>query len=184
MRILKKLISAGLIGAVLICGLFFIKIVSAQIDVPTDAQIQLVQNNCVALKSTLNQLHASDALLRVNMGQLYESMVIKLMNGFNGRIENNNLNNNDLVSETKKYNSILDNFRNDYQAYEEKLSAAINADCQNHPVSFYNAISTARTYRDKVHADVVRLNQSIEQYQSTTDQFESDYLLSLEGTVR
>ncbi|MCX6728263.1 MAG: hypothetical protein NTV39_00620 [Candidatus Saccharibacteria bacterium] len=184
MTISKKLISAGLIVAVLVCGLTFIKIASAQNDQPTDTQIQLVQNNCLALKSTLNQLHASDALLRVNMGQLYESMAIRLMNGFNGRIERNNLNNNSLVSETKNYNSTLDNFRSDYQAYEEKLSAAINTDCQNHPTSFYNAISTARTYRDKVHSDVLRLNQSIAQYQSTTDQFESDYLLSLEGTAR
>lgn len=184
MRISKKLILTGLIAAVLVCGVSFIKMASAQNDEPTDAQIQLVQNNCLALKSTLKQLHASDALLRVNMGQLYESMAIKLMNGFNGRIENNNLDNSSLVSETKNYNLVLDNFRDNYQAYEGRLSAAINTDCQSHPSSFYNAISTARTYRDKVHSDVLRLNQSIAQYQSITDQFESDYLLSLEGTVR
>jgi outer membrane murein-binding lipoprotein Lpp len=184
MRISKKGIILGFVVTMLVCGLFFIKIASAQNDVPTDAQIQLVQNNCLSLKSTLNQLHASDALLRVNMGQLYESMAIKLMNGFNGRIENNNLNNNSLASETKSYNAILDNFRDDYQAYEQQLSAAINTDCQNHPASFYNSISLAQTYRDKVHTDVLKLNQSINQYQSAVDQFESDYLLSLEGTVR
>jgi hypothetical protein len=184
MRISKKLILLGFVVTVLVCGVSFIKMASAQNDEPTDAQIQLVQNNCLTLKSTLNQLHASDALLRVNMGQLYESMAIKLMNGFNGRIENNNLNSDSLVSVTKSYNAILDNFRNDYQAYEEQLSTAINIDCQNHPTLFYNAISSARTYRDKVHSDVLGLNQSITQYQSTTDQFESDYLLSLEGTVR
>lgn len=174
----------GFIAVVFVCGLSIMKIASAQSDQPSDAQIQLVQNNCLALKSTLNQLHASDALLRVNMGQLYESMAVKLMNGFNGRIENNNLNNISLVSETKNYNSILDNFRNDYRAYEEQLSSAINIDCQNHPVSFYNAISSARVARDKVHSDVLQLNQSIASYQSTVGQFESDYLLSLEGTVR
>jgi hypothetical protein len=184
MRFSKKGILAGFIITVLICGISFIKIASAQSDQPTDAQIQLVQNNCLALKSTLNQLHASDALLRVNMGQLYESMAIKLMNGFNGRIENNNLNNHSLVSVTKNYSAILDNFRADYQVYEEQLSNAINVDCQNHPASFYNAISLARTDRDKVHSDVLRLNQSINSYQSATDQFESDYLLSLEGTTR
>jgi len=184
MKISKKGILLGFIAAVLVCGISFIKMASAQNDQPTDAQIQLVQNNCLTLKNTLNQLHASDALLRVNMGQLYESIAIKLMNGFNGRIENNNLNNNSLVSVTKNYNAILNNFRDDYQVYEEKLSTAINTDCQNHPTSFYNAISLARTYRDKVHSDVLRLNQSITQYQSTVDQFESDYLLSIEGTTR
>lgn len=184
MRISKKGMLFGLVAAVLVCGISFIKIASAQNDEPTDAQIQLVKGNCLPLKSTLNQLHASDALLRVNMGQLYESIAIKLMNGFNGRVENNNLNNNSLVSVTKSYNTVLDNFRDDYQTYEEKLSTAINIDCQSQPDSFYNAISSARIYRDKVHSDVIRLNQSITGYQSTVDQFESDYLLSLEGTVR
>jgi hypothetical protein len=184
MKISKKGILLGFIAAVLVCGMSFIKMASAQNDEPTDTQIQLVQNNCLTLKSTLNQLHASDALLRVNMGQLYESIAIKLMNGFNGRIENNNLNNNSLLSATKNYNAILDNFRNDYQTYEEQLSTAINIDCQSQPTSFYSAISLARTDRDKVHSDVQKLNQSITGYQSTVDQFESDYLLSLEGTTR
>jgi hypothetical protein len=184
MKISKKGILTGSIIAVLICMVPLMKIASAQNDEPTDAQIQLVHNNCIALKSTLNQLHASDALLRVNMGQLYESVSIKLMNGFNGRIENNNLNNKSLVSVTKTYNSFLDNFRDDYQSYEQRLSTAMNIDCQNHPTSFYTAISSARSYRDRVHSDVLRLNQSINQYQSAINQFESDYLLSLEGTVR
>ncbi len=184
MKITKKVVLTGFITAVLICGVAFMKIASAQSDQPTDTQIQLVKNNCVQLKGTLNQLHASDALLRVNMGQLYESISIKLMNGFNGRVENNNLNNNSLLSATKNYNALLDNFRNDYQSYEQQLSASINIDCQNHPTSFYNAISSARTYRDRVHIDIQSLNQSITHYQSTLDQFESDYLLSLEGTTR
>jgi hypothetical protein len=184
MKISKKIVLTGFIFAVFIGGLSVIKIASAQNDQPTNTQIQLVHENCLTLKSTLNQLHASDALLRVNMGQLYESMTIKLMNGFNGRIENNNLNNNSLVSVTRSYNGILDNFRNDYQTYEERLSIAMNVDCQNNPTSFYNAISSARYYRNRVHADILKLNQYIDRYQSTLDQFESDYLLSLEGTVR
>ena len=184
MKISKKVLTVGLIFALLVCSTAYIKIVSAQSSEPTDAQILLVRENCLPLKSTLNQLHASDALLRVNMGQLYESVSIKLMNGFNNRIENNNLNNNTLASTTKSYNSLLDKFRTDYQSYEEQLSSAMNVDCQNQSKSFYNAISLARTYRSRVHADVLKLNQSITHYQSDINQFESDYLLSLEGTIR
>lgn len=178
------MLSIGFIFAVLICSTALIKMASAQNDEPTSGQIQLVRENCLSLKSTLNQLHASDALLRVNMGQLYESLSIKLMSGFNDRVVNNNLNNDSLVSTTKTYNSALDDFRTDYQTYEEQLSSAINIDCSSHPASFYDAISLARTYRNHVHADVLKLNQSISQYQSAIDQFENDYLLSLEGTTR
>jgi hypothetical protein len=184
MKISKKGILVGFIIAVLVCGISFLKIVSAQDDEPTDAQIQLVQNNCLPLKSTLDQLHVSDALLRVNMGQLYESIATKLMSGFNGRVENNNLNNDNLVSVTNSYNAALNTFRNDYQTYEQQLSSALNIDCQSHPTLFYNAVGLARTDRDQVHSDVLKLNGYITGYQSAVDQFESDYLLSLEGTTR
>lgn len=186
MKISKKGLSFGLVLAVLVCGTAFIKIVSAQSNKigPTKTQIQLVRDNCLTLKTTINQLHTSDALLRVNMGQLYESLSIKLMSGFNNRIANNNFNNDVLTATTNSYNSTLDKFRTDYQAYEEQLSSAISINCNNQPASFYNAISLARNYRDQVHTDILKLNQSITRYQSNLDQFENDYLLSLKGTVR
>ncbi|HUC96383.1 MAG TPA: hypothetical protein VMR16_01830 [Candidatus Saccharimonadales bacterium] len=184
MKISKKVLSVGLVLAVLIFSTALIKMVSAQSDEPTNAQIQLVRANCLTLKSTLNQLHASDALLRVNMGQSYESLSIKLMSGFNDRIANNNLNNDTLASTTNSYNSALNDFRTDYQTYEEQMSSALNIDCTNQPSSFYDAVSLARTYRDRVHVDIVNLNQFITQYQSAIDQFENDYLLSLDGTTR
>jgi len=184
MKISKKGLSIILILAVLVCSTAVIKIVSAQSSEPTDAQIQLVRETCLSLKTTINQLHASDALLRVNMGELYESISIKLMSGFNGRVANNNLNNNSLVTTTNSYNSLLDKFRADYQTYEEQLSSAINIDCNNQPADFYTAVALARTYRDQVHNDILGLNQAIDNYQSNLNQFEQDYSLSLEGTTR
>jgi hypothetical protein len=186
MKFSKRAISVGLILSMLIYSTALIKIVSAQNSVtePTKAQIQLVRANCLTLKSTLSQLHASDALLRVNMGQLYESISVKLMSGFNNRISNNNFNNDSLATKTNSYNSALDKFRTDYQTYEEQMSSTLNIDCNNQPASFYDAISLTRSYRDQVHADVIKLNQTIAYYQSGIDQFEQNYLLSLEGTVR
>jgi len=149
--------------------------VSAQNNTITSQQAEQIRSNCVSTKNTLNQLHASDALLRVNRGQVYESILTKLMDRFNGRLSNKNINNSDFISITDKYSSMLDSFRADYQTYEEHLSIALNVDCSSNPTEFYNAVASARTKRDQVHTDVVKLNQFLDQYQLALNQFEKDY---------
>jgi len=155
--------------------------VAAQSSTMDSQQIDRILSNCTSTKNTLNQLHASDALLRVNRGQTYESMSTKLMDGFNGRVSNNNFNNSSLVSTYNGYNSALDIFRLDYKTYEEHLSAAININCFKQPVSFYDAVALARTERNKVHDDILKLNQYVDQYQLAVDQFEKDYLATSNG---
>jgi len=154
---------------------------SAESTPITDQQIELIKNNCVYTKNTLNQLHSSDALLRVNMGQTYESISTKLMEKFNNRVSNASLSNAKLSSATNDYDAALDNFRNDYIIYERQLTLAINIDCSKQPVSFYDAINIARTERDQVHNDVLKLNQLIDQYQSVVTQFAKDYQAFSQG---
>lgn len=167
---------------VMVCGgVFFFK-ASAQSVPMTDQQIEQIRNSCSSTKNTLNQLHSSDALLRVNRGQIYESMSTKLMDKFNGRVANNGLNNSNLLSVTGSYNVALDAFRNDYITYEQQLTSAINIDCSKQPVAFYDAIALARVGRDQVHVDVVKLNQLIDQYQLAIDQFGKDYQANSAGT--
>ena len=180
MKFLSKLIISCLAIAVVLTGAVFLK-VSAQDQPITSQQIDLIRGNCVSTKNTLNQLHASDALLRVNRGQIYESIETKLMNGFNGRLSNNNFNNSNMTSITNNYESTLNNFRSHYIIYEEQLASAISIDCSKQPGAFYEAISSARTKRSQVHADVVKLNQYIDQYQAAVDQFEKDYQTAANG---
>lgn len=161
-------------------GVFLLR-VSAQNEPMTDQQIERIRANCVTTKNTLNQLHASDALLRVNMGQAYESMSTKLMDGFNGRVSNNHFNNTALVSATNSYNDALDTFRDDYKTYEEHLSAALNINCFDQPVAFYDSVATSRGDRNRVHQDIVKLNQYIDQYQSVVSGFEKDYSAATDG---
>jgi hypothetical protein len=180
MKISKSLLLICLIVAVVLSGVSLLR-VSAQDQPITDQQIEHIRSNCVTAKNTLNQLHASDALLRVNMGQIYESVSTKLMSGFNGRVSNNHFNNSDLVSTMNAYNTTLDTFRTDYIAYEVRLSATLNINCLNQPVSFYDAVVSSRVLRDRVHQDIVKLNQYIDQYQSAVTQFEKDYTTATQG---
>lgn len=180
MKISRSLLTVCLIVAAVFSGPYLLR-VSALEEPMTDQQIALIRTNCVTAKNTLNQLHASDALLRVNMGQVYELMSTKLMNGFNGRVSSNHFNNANLISSMRTYNSTLDKFRSDYIAYEVHLSNALSINCLNQPVSFYDAVATSRVLRNKVYLDVVKLNDYIDQYDSAVAEFEKDYTAATTG---
>lgn len=175
--------ASGLVLVMLFCGAGLFS-VSAQENQLTEQQMKNIKANCSSMKNTLNRLHTSDTLLRVNSGQIYDSILNKLMNGFNSRIANNNFSNTDLTLVSDGYETALDIFRSDYITYEKRLSSAISIDCSEHPSSFYDAVMLARSAREKVHADVVLLNQDLDGYQAAVAKFESDYKTAVEGIKR
>ena len=153
----------GSIAAVVGATLFFAS-THAQATPMSEAQLARIRTSCVSAKNTLSQLRASDALLRVNRGQLYLSMSAKLMNRFNDRANSNRLDISGLQSVTQNYDAMTASFITDYRAYSEQLSNTINIDCNKDPEGFYNAIALARTQRSQVHVDITRLNQYIDDY--------------------
>lgn len=143
----------------------------AQSQPNTTEHINQIRVSCVSAKNIIAQLQTSDALLRVNRGQLYEYMTTKLMSRFNTRVENNRLNAKSLIAVTGFYNQVLEKFRTDYQAYAEQLSATLKIDCTTDPVGFYNAVIEARLRRSQVHSDIIQLNQNLGEYRSAFDAF-------------
>ena len=139
-------------------------------DLSSD-QMRRISANCLSIKGSLNQLHASDALLRVNRGQIYESIGSKLMGNFNTRLGNNSLDNKGLVVVSNQYQTALTAFRNDYQSYEKQLSEVIKIDCTKDQTGFHNALQDARKKRISVHDDILHLNQYINDYRSSVNDF-------------
>jgi hypothetical protein len=174
MNKIKLLIASSVVFAVII-SVGTVMRASAQDSPITSDQIEQIRSNCVSIKNTLNQIHASDGLLRVNMGQIFESISTKLMGGFNSRVINNNLNASELVLSSSSFSSALDNFRADYIAYEEQISASINIDCLKQPVSFYDAVALARVKRTNVYNDVVSLNKYLDAYGLAIAKLEDQY---------
>lgn len=154
--------------------LFGVQTTQAQATL-SDEQRERIRTNCVTIKNTLNQLKVSDALLRVNRGQIYESMSSKLMDNFNARVSNNNLDNHGLVAVSSGYDSALNNFRSDYQTYERQLSSATRIDCTEDPDGFHFAIQNARTLREEVNSDVQRLHEYIDDYRSAVNDFRLNF---------
>ncbi|MBC7459497.1 hypothetical protein H7200_02160 [Candidatus Saccharibacteria bacterium] len=168
MKVPSRLIIFFIISAAL---LSFVAINDTSAAELTDEQANRISANCTSIKNSLNQLHASDALLRVNRGQVYESMGTKLMNNFNARLGGKSLDNKGLVAVTDSYQSALATFRTDYQIYERQLSVALRIDCTKEPRTFHAAVEDARIKRATVHDDVLRLHEYIDDYRSAVSGF-------------
>lgn len=142
----------------------------------TDDQIALIRINCTDVQSALQRIHASDALVRVNLGQRYETIATKLMAPLNSRIALNRLDNVELTKTTADFNDALDEFRTLYQQYEQTTLGAIQMNCKDQPVRFYDTISLAREHRAAVHEAVGKLNNLLKQYGSQFDAFRAHVL--------
>ena len=173
---MRRIIFVALASLLTVGILFPLSGNSVRAEDLTPDQTARVKENCVSIKNSLSQLHASDALLRVNRGQVYESMATKLMDTFNDRLAGNRLDNKATTTVTGNYRSALTTFRTDYIAYEQKLSEAIRIDCTSQPNTFHASLEQARTLRTKVHDDVIRLHHIIDDYRSSV----SDFLLNYE----
>lgn len=168
---MKTAIRIGILGFVTAVILIFSNIpVSAQ-EVPTDEQLKQISQNCTSIKTTVSQLHASDALLRVNRGQVYEAVGAKLMNNFNTRLTSNNRDAKGLILVSTSYQAALERFRNDYRDYERQISNALGIDCVSKPLEMHLTIESAREKRATVHNDIVKLNQFIDDYRSAANDF-------------
>lgn len=141
----------------------------------TEAHIARIRSNCVEAQSSLSRLHATDALLRVNMGQLYESILTKLMSPFNSRVALNNLDGATLVSLANTYNQQLTDFRTNYQQYEEAMSRTLKIDCANQPVTFYDSVTDTRDKRKTVNDSTTALQTTIQTYKTEFESFATKF---------
>lgn len=162
----------------LVLGFSFmwVGVVNAQSsDTLSPEQEDRIRVNCVPIRSSVNQLHASDALLRVNRGQMYESMASRLMDRFNDRLGSNGLDNKAMTTVTSNYRTALRTFQTDYIKYEQKLSEALRIDCTVKPIEFYTTLQEARKLRSTVHEDVEKLHQYIDDYRSSLNGFLTNF---------
>ena len=172
---MSRVVFTSFISLLLVLGLFPLTSKPVHAEELSPEQIVRLQANCVPIKNSISQLHASDALLRVNRGQVYESMSTKLMDTFNSRLDNNKLDNKAMVTVTERYRMALNTFRSDYILYEQKLAAAIRIDCVNEPSTFHKTLGEARALRMTVHDDIVKLHRLIDDYRLSVDDFLLNY---------
>jgi hypothetical protein len=178
---MRKRIKLSLIGCIAIIFLAFSFCFNVTAATMTEAHIEHIRSNCVSAKDSLNRLHTSDALLRVNAGQLYESLGAKLIASFNNRVAINKLDGTHLVNITTNYEQELTSFRQSYIVYERQLAAVIEIDCRKQPVTFYDAVAKVRAKRMAVYNNVTRLQGYIDNYSAEFTEFSANYTAAASG---
>lgn len=161
----RILIISAIVATTIIGGTAFGMSAQAEDKAPmTDAHIERIRANCVDAQATLFQLHASDAGLRVNRGQIYESISTKLMAPFNIRLVLNRIDAANLVTTAAEYERQLQAFRNQYQQYDVIMNETIKMNCVKQPVAFYDNVADARKKRQLTHEATIDLQKTIKKY--------------------
>lgn len=122
-------------------------------------------NMCQQVKTRLKQIKLSDAVTRVNYGQVYESLSVNVMTPTNLRLVANNLKPVELLTITDNYQKQFAQFRQNYVNYEEKLSQSLELSCDQNPTQLIGSLPELRQLRQKLNANTKTLRQLAGDYQ-------------------
>ncbi|HEX8390223.1 MAG TPA: hypothetical protein VF597_02295, partial [Candidatus Saccharimonadales bacterium] len=122
-----------------------------------------------------------EAATRVNRGREYEAL-LELVAAFNGRVVQNRLDAPVLTGTAAKLQTEFTDFSRHYINYADKLDAALDINCKEAPVTFYDALNAAREARGLVAADINTMDELLGDYQRGLDGLKAQ-LKDLEATT-
>ncbi|MDO4870501.1 MAG: hypothetical protein Q3996_00160 [Candidatus Saccharibacteria bacterium] len=161
-----KQILTGLIVTIILLNFGNINLALAEENSIDDQLVNNVKTNCNQIKIRLRQLQVSDALSRVNYGQIYESINLNVITPSNTRLVTNGIKPVDLIVLSSDYDRNLNQFRRNYLVYEEKLSILVKNDCQSDPRGFYQKLTEVRQLRQQNAALLKQVDSLARQYQT------------------
>lgn len=168
---MKRIIGIGIVVAALLgVGAIGMRTVGAASDVSnviTDQQIAVIRSQCGDIQATLNRIHESDKVLRVNKGYAYKAIMLdKLMTPLNQRIAANQIDGGKLGKITAQFSQTFERFDKAYSAYERNLSAAIKIDCTRQPSAFYDQVLLAYQSRKDLYKNDTELISLAKEYKT------------------
>lgn len=139
---------------------------------PDDSSVyNLVSMDCLAVKFKLGEIHRQDKLLRVTLGQSYDTMSTKLMGRLNSRIVENKLDGSELIKIAADFEKTREKFRTDYTDYDSSLTALLKLDCQSQMQTYYVALQNTKALRSTVNDDIKTLNTHMQRYHDAFNEF-------------
>ncbi|MBB1555239.1 hypothetical protein HG444_002955 [Candidatus Saccharibacteria bacterium] len=118
-------------------------------DIPEE-KVQAVRQRCTSIQARLTQLHNSDAVTRVNVGQGYDLISSRLMTPFTSRATLTQLDTVDLATSMNKYERARRAFVDTFRRYEENMKELQRIDCEAEPAQFYQKLTVVRELRRDV----------------------------------
>lgn len=125
----------------------------------TDAQKNVIQDHCDAIKDSLKYLQRADSRARVYLGRYYETILGNFITPLNIRLIENNISNTKLLENQTNFAARRERFVSDFITYQQSLEELLNVNCKNEPEKFYEKLISAREKRASVNRDVTRLRE-------------------------
>lgn len=130
-----------------------------------------VSMDCLDVKFKLGEVHRTDRLLRVTLGEGYDNMSSNVMGHLNARIVQNKLDGSELIRIAAEFEEAHATFRKDYTAYDEVMLSLLKANCQSRTQSYYLELQAAKSLRQTLHEDVQELEEILERYHEAFKDF-------------
>ena len=140
----------------------------------SEQQIRQITDHCVESKSALRRIATADALLRVNLGQRYDTIATRLMAPLNSRVAINGLDGVALTEKTVEFNKKRTEFSNSYTKYDRSFNSLESIDCVSDPVGYYQAVEITRADRLDVHGKVTELSRLSAEYRSAVARLDTE----------
>lgn len=151
--------------AFFIIGLLLIVQPAAAETMPGAAPVlDRLQAQCDTVRSHLSRLHSSDALLRVNVGQVYNNISSRLMARLNGRLALNKIDSTELVRLASAFERERVSFSGRYSEYEAELAQLLKIDCRTQVTDFQSRLGLVRDARHKLAATTRQLKETAMAY--------------------
>jgi hypothetical protein len=154
----------GLLMALLLLALQPVEVAAQTVMPLTAEEISLIPQHCSSAQINLEELLKRDAVSRINRGRDYDETITQVT-AMNSRIAYNKVNVPDLLTIASEMQLHIDRFRSvSDKEYLEHLDAAIKFDCKGKPADFYSLIQQLRDDRNRVVAEITKLDELIGQY--------------------
>lgn len=142
---------------------------------PDDAVLyEPVTMDCLDVKFELGEIHRTDRLLRVTLGEGYDNISSNLMGHLNARIVQNKLDGSELIKIAAEFEEAHAKFRKDYTAYDDALLDLMKANCQSRTQSYYLELQETKALRQIVHDDVQELDALMQRYHDAFKDFRDE----------
>lgn len=147
--------------------------VRAEAQPLTDEHIAAIRSGCTDALRGILQVQKSEAGTRVNRGREYETL-LRLTAALNSRIVSNKLDAPALTSASARLQTSFSGFQNHYLDYADRVDAALDINCKQAPVTFYDALTRARDARAVIAADVKAMDAILDEYQQGFDELKQN----------
>lgn len=178
MKIFTKTQTSRIILAVLVIALLFQPVfVSAQALSPQ--QLSHISSRCASAQISLQQLQKRDAVSRINRGRAYDQLMAQI-SAMNSRLAFNKISiSSELVPLSGELQTHIDRFRKvTDKEYLDHLVTLSKFNCRDKPLEFYQQLIVVREDRNRVVAEVAKIDELIGRYREVLAGYQAQLRLA------